>query len=305
MVAPAVPLNALRAIEAVARLGALEPAASELGVTIGAVSQHLRRAEARLGTALFERTSRGLRPTAALAAQMPTLRRGFEALETAAKALDVHSDDALTLTVGNVFASRWLVARLGRFTSAHPELEFRIVATGKIIDLTRSDIDCGIRYGTGDWPGIRAQLVGGYSVVMPVAAPALARQLREPTDLTKVPVILDQSTMLSWESWFAAAGVSPMPALSGRPTYSDPALAFDAAIAGQGVLLAVEMMAGDALADGRLVAPFGVKWQSRLGYWFVTSADRHVPPKVRRFKAWLDAEAAARNAPAELPRQFP
>lgn len=286
------PLNALRAIEAVARLGALEPAAAELGVTIGAVSQHLRRAEARLGVALFDRTRRGLRPTAMLAAQMPVLRRGFDALEAASKALDAHEDDVLTVTLGNVFASRWLVWRLGRFTAEHPELEVRIVATGKIIDLTRSDIDCGIRYGAGDWPGVRSHLIGDYSVVLPVAAPSLAGRIRRPMDLARVPVILDQSTMLSWDSWFAAAGISPMPALNG-PAYSDPALAFEAAIAGQGVLLAVEMMAADALADGRLVAPLPTRWRSRLGYWFVTSAERHAPAKVGRFRAWLDAEVRA------------
>ena len=142
-----VALNALRAIEAVARLGALEPAAAELGVTMGAVSQQLRRAEARLGVTLFDRTAAGLRPTPELLAQMPALRRGFETLAEAANALAGRVDDILTLTAGNVFASRWLVHRLGRFTEANPDLEFRLVATGKIIDLNRGDIDCGIRYG--------------------------------------------------------------------------------------------------------------------------------------------------------------
>ncbi len=249
------PLNALRAIEAVGRLGGLEPAAAELGVTIGAVSQHLRRAEGRLGVALFERTPKGLRPTPALLAQMPLLRRGFDALEAASAALDVHEDDVLTLTVGSVFASRWLVSRLGRFTTAHPELEFRMVATGKIVDLARSDIDCAIRYGRGDWPDVHAELIGGYSFVLPVTSPGLAKKLKQPADLANVPVILDQATMLSWEGWFATAGITPRPALAG-PTYSDPALAFEAAVGGQGVLLAVEMMAADALADGRLVTPF-------------------------------------------------
>jgi len=298
MAAPLIPLNALRAIEAVARLGALEPAAAELGVTIGAVSQHIRRAEARLGVELFERTTKGLRPAPALEAQMPLLRRGFDALEAASAALDVRENDILTLTVGNVFASRWLVSRLGRFTAAHPELEFRIVATGKIIDLARGDIDCAIRYGRGDWPDVRAELIGGHSLVTPVTSPALAARLARPADLANVPVIIDQSTMLSWEGWFATAGV-PLPPLSG-PTYSDPALAFEAATAGQGVLLAVEMMAADALADGRLVAPFPIRCQSALGYWFATSTDRRVPQKVKRFKDWLDAEVAASLAP-EVP----
>ena len=64
-----IPLNALRAIEIVARRGALAPAAEELNVTPGAVSQHIRRAEERLGIELFERTPQGLRPTPALKAR--------------------------------------------------------------------------------------------------------------------------------------------------------------------------------------------------------------------------------------------
>ena len=67
-----VPLNALRAIEIVARGGTLSVAAAELGVTSGAVSQHIRRAEARLGVVLFERTPRGLTPTPA---NRPALHR--------------------------------------------------------------------------------------------------------------------------------------------------------------------------------------------------------------------------------------
>ena len=114
-----IPLNALRAIEIVARRGALEPAAAELGVTIGAVSQHLRRAEARLGISLFERTSKGLVPTPQLVAQMPALRTGFQTLAGALAALRKEDDDVLTLTVGSVFASRWLITRLGRF-KRHP-----------------------------------------------------------------------------------------------------------------------------------------------------------------------------------------
>jgi DNA-binding transcriptional LysR family regulator len=295
-----IPLNALRAVEAVARLGALEPAAAELGVTIGAVSQHLRRAEGRLGVALFERTPRGLRPTLPLLGQMSVLRRGFAALEAAATALDTHEDQVLTLTVGSVFASRWLVSRLGRFTTAHPELEFRLIASPKLVDLARSDVDCGIRYGKGDWPGAHAELLGGWSVVMPVASPRLATRLRQPSDLLHVPVIFDEGTMLSWDGWLRAAGLEPPPALNG-PIYSDPALAFEAAVGGQGVLLAVEMMAADALADGRLVTPFPTRLETKLGYWFVTSADRHVPAKVRRFRDWLDGELAAPRIATPLP----
>jgi DNA-binding transcriptional LysR family regulator len=286
-----IPLNALRAIEIVARRGALEPAAAELGVTIGAVSQHLRRAEARLGISLFERTPKGLVPTPQLVAQMPALRAGFQTLADALGALRKEEDDVLTLTVGSVFASRWLITRLGRFNAAHPDIEFRMVATGKLIDLARSDIDCGIRFGTGQWPETRADLIGGTRSA-PFCAPAIADRLRLPADFAQVPVIRDQASMLSWEQWFSTTCMTAPPETTG-PVYSDPTLAFDAAVAGQGALMAVDLMAADAVADGRLTRPFESWLDTGQGYWFVTSANRRVPKKVTLFRDWLAAEIAA------------
>lgn len=280
-----IPLNAIRAIEIVARRGALAPAAEELGVTAGAVSQHIRRAEERLGLELFERTSQGLRPTSALRAAMPQLSAGFTQLEDAIAGLTATNENVLTVTVGSVFASRWLVWRLGKFSALHRDIELRLVVTGQIIDVSRSDIDCGIRFGSGDWPGVHAELVGG-SRYRPVCAPPVARRLRVPVDLARVPVIRDTSTMLSWDAWWAAAGVADPPAVSG-PTFNDPALAFDAAISEQGVLLAVDMMAADAVSDGRLVHPFDVTAESGVGYWLVVAEGKREPRKTRLFREWL------------------
>ena len=264
-----IPLNALHAIEIVARTGALKPAADELGVTIGAVSQHLRRAEARLGIDLFERTPQGLRVTAQLDEVRPLLSAGFTSLLDACRALQRSDEASLTLTLGSVFASRWLIRRLPHFSSAHPGIEFRMMATGKLIDLGRADIDCAIRYGDGNWPEVRADALG-CTAFSPVASPALAARIRTPADLAEVPVIADSATMLSWAAWFAAAGAE-MPALSG-PRYSDPALAFEAAIAGQGVLLAVDRMSADAVREGLLVRPFATSAETAFDYWFVTSS---------------------------------
>lgn len=283
-----IPLNAIRAIEIVARRGSLGPAAEELGVTPGAVSQHIRRAEERLGLELFERTPRGLVPTAALREIVPQLSAGFSALQDGLAALKGSDEHMLTLTVGSVFASRWLIWRIGKFSALHPDIEVRLVVTGNILDLSRADIDCAIRFGHGDWPGIDAELIGG-DTYRPVCAPPVARRIASPADLAQVPVIHDTSTMLSWRAWFDAVGV-PMPETTG-PTYDDPALAFDAAISEQGVLLAVDMMSADAVSDGRLVRPFETTASSGVGYWFVTTKGRREPKKTRRFRQWLRTEA--------------
>jgi DNA-binding transcriptional LysR family regulator len=282
-----IPLNAIRAIEIVARRGALAPAADELGVTPGAVSQHIRRAEERLGIELFERTPQGLRPTDALRAVLPQLTAGFNTLAQGMANLRGADEHVLTVTCGAVFASRWLIWRIAKFNRLHPEIETRLVVTGNMIDLQHSDIDCGIRFGRGSWPGTVAELIGGnrYS---PVAAPPIAAKLRRPEDLADVPVIRDTASMLPWEPWFAAAGVAPVD-VSG-PRYDDPALAFDAAISEQGVLMTIDLMSADAVSDGRLVRPFDVAVEADVGYHFVVAEGRRVARKVRLFREWLRAE---------------
>ena len=173
-----VPLNALRAIEIVARAGALGPAAEELGVTPGAVSQHIRRAEERLGLLLFERTPQGLVATPELESVLPQLRSGFQALIAASAGLKTVDDSVLTLTTGNVFASRWLVWRIAKFSALHPEIELRLSVSGEMHDLSRGDTDCGIRFGDGNWPGVRAEKIGG-ATYQPVCAPPLAKRLEK------------------------------------------------------------------------------------------------------------------------------
>ncbi|ODT76808.1 MAG: hypothetical protein ABS76_30000 [Pelagibacterium sp. SCN 64-44] len=286
-----IPLNALRAIEIVARRGALAPAAEELGVTIGAVSQHLRRAEERLGMDLFARTPQGLKPLPALALILPQLSAGFGQLQEGLASLTGAQEGVLNITVGSVFASRWLIWRINKFSALHPGLEVRLTVTAAMLDLGRPDIDCGIRYGDGTWPGVRTSLIGGQDF-QPVCAPLLRERLRRPADLAALPVIEDRTSMLDWPAWLAAAGLGPQLRLAG-PVYSDASLAFDAAIAGQGVLLAADMMTADAVSDGRLVRPFALPVRGGRGYFLATARGRREPHKLALFRDWLVGEVAA------------
>ena len=286
-----IPLNALRAIEIVARRGALAPAAEELGVTVGAVSQHLRRAEERLGVELFARTAQGLKPLPELAQILPQLTAGFTQLQDGLASLTGAHEGVLNVTVGSVFASRWLIWRVNKFSALHPGLEVRLTVTAAMLDLGRSDIDCGIRYGDGDWPGVETSLIGGREY-QPVCAPMLLDRLTTSTDLAGVPVIADRTSMLDWPRWLEAAGLDPALALHG-PVYSDASLAFDAAIAAQGVLLAADMMTADAVSDGRLVRPFDLPVRGERGYFLATAKGRRQPRKLKLFRDWLASEVPA------------
>ena len=285
-------MKALWVAECVARHGRLVDAAEELGVTPGALSQQLRQLEERVGDRLFLRTRDGMKPTATLAEILPDLQRAMSALQRAGSRLMSDKGRVLNVTLGSVSASRWLVWQLAHFTAKYPELEVRLFPTEKLVDLSRLDVDCGIRFGTGNWENVNSLLLS-QSWMFPVASPVLAERLRTPQDLEHVPVIAEKNSMLSWDSWLKSAGTHGLK-LKG-PTYTDPVLAFEAAVSGQAVLLAIDLMAENAIRQGQLVAPFAQRVRSPNSYWFVTAKGRQPAPRVRKFRDWLLSEARGRQ----------
>lgn len=278
-------LNGLRALEAVGRLGSLQAAAEELGVTVGAVSQQIIKAEDQLGRAIFDRTSRGLQHTAFGKPFLARLSAGFGQLSEAVATTRRRDDAILTISVAPIFASRWLIHRIDRFAAAHPDISLRIEASTALVDLARSDVDLCIRVGPGTWPDVAAEFLVP-QVVFPVCAPALAEGIRTPQDLSEQPAVIDGHDAFTWERWLKRAGFD-VPAPKARHVFSDASLCLDAALAGQGVLLAYPVLASWALKEGRLVAPFPIRVETGMGYYFVTAPGVPEPRKVSLFKRWL------------------
>ncbi|MEO3427901.1 LysR substrate-binding domain-containing protein [Pelagibius sp. CAU 1746] len=292
-------LNALRAVEAAGRLGSLTAAAEELGVSLGAVSQQVLKAEAQLGQAVFVRGPKGLEPTAFGGQVLAHLHEGFRHLTAAAALGRDETANTLTVSVPPILAAKWLVPRLSRFTKRAPELRLRIDASTGLTDLDHAGIDLAVRIGSGSWPGVTvAHLLD--QVVFPLCSPALAESLTRPEDLARIPVLRDRGAMFTWEAWLAPEGLSGLELTEG-PLYSDAGLCLQAAIAGQGVFLAWPTLAAYALAEGQLVAPFPGRHKTGYAYWLVTSAQRPKAAKVQKFEAWLREEFAAFAEDDEAP----
>jgi LysR family transcriptional regulator, glycine cleavage system transcriptional activator len=284
-------LNGLKAVEAVARLGTLATAAEELGVSPGAVSQQIIRAERIAGRALFVRRTAGLTPLASASPFFSRLHLGFRNLVAAVETLEEHSRSRLTVSVAPVFAAKWLVPRLGRFQALHPDLHILVDADVALVDFDRSDVDVAIRVGKGPWPSVRAEPLIE-QVIFPVCSPSMAAELSSPEDLTRVPIIRDVRSDLSWQLWLEPFLINAE-LLGAGPSYSDAALCLDAAIAGQGVFLAWPTLASDALRERRIVRPFTHEAATGARYWLVTSASQRPEAKARLFGEWLKGELNA------------
>src|SRR5690606_8238125 len=188
------PLNALRAFEAVARHLSMKLAAEELHVTPAAVSHQIKGLERHLGVTLFRRLNRALLLTDEGQLCLPGVREGFERLAGAMDPLRARERrSVLVASVAPSFATRWLVPRLDRLAAAHPELELRMTAEMALADFRRDDVDVGIRFGAGEYPGLRSVKLFGDTVV-PMCSPGLTsgrNALRRPADLLRHTLLHD------------------------------------------------------------------------------------------------------------------
>lgn len=300
------PLNSLRAFEAAARHLSFKMAAEELHVTPAAVSQQVKALEDYYGVKLFHRLTRALRLTEAGSAALPALREGFAKLGEAADLLDAHLESGvLTVSVPPSFGAKWLVPRLDRFSAAHPDYELRIDATDALVDFGAGGIDVGLRYGRGEYEGLKVERMMS-EVAFPVCAPALAEgqpPLLRPEDLVHHTLLhvqwkMESESAPNWRMWLRAAGVEGVDPDRG-PRFTVENLALQAAIEGHGVALVSSALVADDLKTGRLVRPFApaTTEATAFSYYLVYPPASGTDPKVQAFRQWIMEEVAAADTP--------
>ncbi len=285
------PMQALRAFEAAARTGSLTRAAELLHVTHGAIGHQIKALEGELGVRLVERAGRGVRLTDEGERFAARVRVAFaELAEAVREVAEGRNPRQLRITVLPSFAARWLLPRIGRFVSAHPEIDVDVRASNALADFRREDVDLGIRHGSGEWPGLIAEkLMDDW--YFPVCSPRLARG-RPP----KRPAELERFTLLRsegepWKVWFEAAGLDWEEPTRG-PMFSDSSHTLQAAIEGQGVALARESLLGQDLKNGLLVRLFDVALRSPRSHFLVYPLRLQSAPKLLAFRSWILEELA-------------
>lgn len=290
---PLPPLNSLRAFEAAARLRSFTKAAEELHVTQTAISHQIRKLEDELGQRLFVRVPGAVHLTAEAQTYLTAVHDAFEELRDAtARLRGAGEDRALRLSATPSFASKWLVPRLAGFQAAHPEIAVEVSTSLALVDFRAGEADLAIRYGRGQWPGLRATWLLAEDI-FPVCAPALLHgmpPLRVPADLAQHRLLSVSTYRDEWALWLTAAGLPPV--LADRALSFDmPLLAYQAAMDGMGVALGHTPLVEADIAAGRLVAPFAMSLPSEMGFYFVVpeaTADR---PDIAALRDWLLASA--------------
>ncbi|OAF09319.1 transcriptional regulator GcvA [Bradyrhizobium neotropicale] len=286
-------LNGLRAFEAAARHLSFTLAAAELNVTQTAISHQIRRLEEELGIRLFIRQNRALALTPEARDYLPGVRAAFNDLRLATDRL-LRKDDEKVLTVSTIasLAAKWLLPRLTDFQETHPGVDVRITTSTSLVDFQRDNVDAAIRYGRGQWAGLRADWLMA-DELFPVCSPSLLRgdkPLRRPEDLQE-HALLHTNNSDDWRLWLTAAGLST--GISRLPgiTFDMTLMTVQAAIDGMGVAMGRTSYVQDDIAKGRLVVPFKIALPADAGFYLVSPNGRREAPKLAAFRQWVVAAA--------------
>ena len=293
------PMQALRAFEAAASLGSLTKAADALSLTHGAISHQIKSLEATLGVRLVERAGRGIRVTDAGARLAARIRTALGDLAVAIREASERTNARrLRVSVTPSFAARWLLPRLGSFIRQYPDVDLDVRAGSALADFQRDDVDVAIRWGLGQWPGVKAEELLR-DVFFPVCSPRLPNLPRIPSDLARHTLLRSDDEF--WKPWFDAVGLD-WPEPERGPIFNDSSLMLQAAVEVQGIALARASLIGSDIRNGLLVRLFDIDVRGPRRYYLVYPPRMADAPKLALFRAWLRDEIATQT-PTTKPRK--
>jgi LysR family glycine cleavage system transcriptional activator len=283
-------LTSLNSFDACARHGSLTQAASELGVTLGAVSRQVKSLETELETSLFKRHHRGVELTVDGSELYRVLSSSFRSIGDLCQSLKSRgqsSDVAIAAT--NAFASLWLMPRLGNFWAEYPEITLNHSISDISSDPGFLNADIRIRYGGGKWNGeVSSKLFD--DIIYPVAGLKFAHQNRPSNaeDLTRLPLLqLDNLDLAwtGWERWLAHWNVKPGNANFRR--FNNYVVALRAAQENQGVALGWHSQVEPLILAGKLVRLGMLEIQAPGSFYLTWDVDRPLSEPANLLRKWL------------------
>ena len=248
--------SALLAFEAAARHASFARAAEELALTEGAVSRQIGRLEAFLGVALFERVGNRVRLAANGTRYAVQVREILERLERDSLYLMGQPVEGASIDIAAIptFATRWLIPRLKRFQTQHPNITVHIAERMEPFILAGSGFDAAIHFEHPAWAGMhRYRLLD--EVLVPVCSPALLEDAGANASLDDLPRLHRRQNPDAWQLYAQETGIALTNSAVGA-RYDLHAMLIEAALAGLGVALVPRLYVGTELEQGRLVAPW-------------------------------------------------
>ncbi|HUZ65711.1 MAG TPA: LysR family transcriptional regulator [Acetobacteraceae bacterium] len=283
-------LDGVEAFLSVAQHRSFRKAAAELGVTPSAISQAVRALEARVGAALFIRTTRSVGLTEAGERFLSRAKPAFEELTAASEAareLGRRPAGLLRLTVPRAVVPILLEPLIASFCQAYPEVEVEIAASEELVDIAVEGFDAGVRLGqfiAADMVAVR--LTPPFPFVV-VGSPEYLRRRGRPEridDLRQHACLRIRRSNGSIGPWSFVNGNRPIEAiLSGPLIAHDFPTILGAAVEGLGLAQVPGPIAAGAVKAGKLERVLESFAPMAPGVFLYYPGHRQLTPKLRAF----------------------
>jgi DNA-binding transcriptional LysR family regulator len=284
----------LVAFAVVARQGQVSSAAPILRLSQPGLSQRIRHLEDGLGTALFERSGRGVALTPAGAGLLARIEPHLAPIaEALADLRRQRNDPEVLIAVDYAFAAFWIMPRLAALGDATGAVPISVLASQTPSATLSAHPDLVVRMGAPDpSSGAETRLFG--ERVSAVASPGFLRRhagATTPGDLTGMPLLSlsGAGPWFDWESWFRHFGVTPEGGLR-KTSFNTYDLVVQAAVAGHGIALGWHGLIDDKLGEGALVPVLPHVAESPRGY-FIALPRKPASAAARRVHDWIVAAA--------------
>lgn len=281
------PLTALRTFEVAARRLSFKDAAEELCVSATTVSNQIRELERDWGCKLFIRKTRAVVLTDEGRSLSGVLTKAFNDIRAEIETRGQSTRKTVTLAVGPIFGTRWLVPRLGQLRRDLPNIDLIVHDSPRITDAVMMATHLAVDWGNGNWSGLDSRHLLDITYA-PVLSPALIAergQLTRPEDLAGYPIV-HQRDHSEWTAWCARAGCPDLP-LKEEITITDTNAVMQAALDGQGVSLGIFPFLEADLEAGRLIKPFDIELKPTRSFFLLSKAGSERTGEVAAVMRWL------------------
>ena len=288
------PMNALRAFEAVSRLGSVSKAADELCVSQGAVSQQLRNLEDHLGREMFIRTPKSFTLSEDGEEFAGVVQQSLGEIALAAgKVKREKTQRSLTISVSPGIADKWLMPRLGDFYELYPDVTVALDKRVGHVTFKNDGIDAAIRFGDGTFEDLQSVYlfsIKKYAVASPdyISEYGTLDDLANPErhrliDCRRGEKHFDALCGL-WEDVVADDYADLEEQIIILP---DDYQALNAALHGRGISLTFNYLMEDEIEAGNIVYANSQPVSFRGGFYFVSPTDARPNSNLDAFRDWL------------------
>ncbi|MEZ8354918.1 LysR substrate-binding domain-containing protein [Vibrio splendidus] len=289
-------LSGLRYFEVAARLSSYSKAAEELFVSQAAVSQKIRQLEEQLECKLFIRKGREMALTQEGRTLFQHVSDGFKELVVGLNKIQSEPlQGVIVVRSLPSFASRWLLPRLWKFSVKHPEIPIKLLTENDTPKLKYDEIDVAILQGEdlSVEQGLSLEVLIN-EPLYPFCSPALANSLKfsSPEQLLKCWLIQFKGGHYLWEEWFKRVNVPMKSSTVQWVEVGTFDMGLTTVMAGHGVCLATDSLAGDFIERGLLVKPFNIGMTPgvQVNLCFDPSSPRK--ERIAAFTEWLHEEVS-------------